>query len=82
MFKELILRDFRIFQDKTIVLGKYLTVLAGRNSTGKSTILGLLANSGEIKKIGGKHIPENSLELNLEKYFMVVKNLMYHHLIE
>lgn len=54
MFKELILRDFRIFQDKTIVLGKYLTVLAGRNSTGKSTILGLLANSGEIKKNRGK----------------------------
>lgn len=36
-----------------IDLGKYVTVLAGRNSTGKSTILGLLANSGELKKKDG-----------------------------
>ena len=28
----------------------YITVLAGRNSTGKSTVLALLANSAEIKK--------------------------------
>lgn len=53
MFKKLILNNFRLFEDKTIVLGRYLTVLAGRNSTGKSTILGILANSGEIKKSKG-----------------------------
>ncbi len=41
------------FQNQTIILGKYITILAGRNSTGKSTILGLLANRSEIKKNQG-----------------------------
>ncbi len=50
MYKLLKLNDFRQFKDMDISLGKRLTVLAGRNSTGKSTILGILANSGELKK--------------------------------
>lgn len=53
MYKLLRLNDFRQFKDVSILLGKRLTVLAGRNSTGKSTILGILANSGEIKKKDG-----------------------------
>ena len=53
MYKNLKIKDFRQFQDKEILLGKRITVLAGRNSTGKSTILGLLANSGELKKKDG-----------------------------
>ncbi len=53
MFHKIILTDFRQFKDKEIILGKRLTVLAGRNSTGKSTILGILANSSEIKKKDG-----------------------------
>ena len=43
MYKLLKLNDFRQFKDMDISLGKRLTVLAGRNSTGKSTILGILA---------------------------------------
>jgi len=50
MFRSIKIRDFRQFQDRELFLGKYATVLAGRNSTGKSTILGLLANCAEIKK--------------------------------
>lgn len=53
MFKELIIKDFRQFKDVDIVLGKQLTILAGRNSTGKSTVLGLLGNSCELKKKDG-----------------------------
>lgn len=53
MYKNLTIKNFRQFQDKEILLGKRITVLAGRNSTGKSTILGLLANSGELKKKDG-----------------------------
>ena len=49
MYKLLKLNDFRQFKNIDILLGKRLTVLAGRNSTGKSTILGVLANSGELK---------------------------------
>ncbi len=53
MYRNILIRDFRQFQNKELLLGKRVTILAGRNSTGKSTILGLLANSGELKKKDG-----------------------------
>lgn len=53
MYKCIQINDFRLFQNQAINLGKYLTVLGGRNSTGKSTILGMIANSGELKKKDG-----------------------------
>lgn len=53
MYKLLKLNDFRQFNKMDIYLGRKLTVVAGRNSTGKSTILGILANSGELKKKDG-----------------------------
>ena len=53
MINNIRINDFRQFKNKNIFLGKRLTVLAGRNTTGKSTILGLLANSSEIKKKDG-----------------------------
>ena len=59
MFRTIKINDFRQFKDKELYLGKYVTVLAGRNSTGKSTILGLLANSSEIKKSVGETYTQN-----------------------
>ena len=53
MYKCIQINDFRLFENQTILLGKYLTVLSGRNSTGKSTLLGMIANSGELKKMHG-----------------------------
>lgn len=53
MYKKMHINDFRLFHDQTLMFGKYLTVLSGRNSTGKSTILGMIANSGELKKKDG-----------------------------
>ena len=53
MYKKIHITDFRLFQNQTILFGRYLTVLSGRNSTGKSTILGMIANSGELKKKDG-----------------------------
>lgn len=53
MFRSIKIADFRQFHDDELFLGEYVTVLAGRNSTGKSTILGLLGNSAEIKKNAG-----------------------------
>jgi predicted ATP-binding protein involved in virulence len=53
-FHKLSIRDFRCFTGKTILLGKYVTVLAGRNSTGKSTVLGMLGNATEMKKNVGR----------------------------
>jgi len=53
MYKKIEIKNFRLFQNQTIFLGRYLTVLSGRNSTGKSTLLGMIANSGELKKKDG-----------------------------
>jgi len=54
MFSELKVNDFRALKNQTFQLGKYITMLAGWNATGKSTILALLANSSELKKEEGK----------------------------
>ena len=54
MFTNIKLNNFRILKDKQIKLGKYITMLAGWNATGKSTVLALLANSTELKPSIGK----------------------------
>ena len=53
MYKELTIEKFRAIQKQTIELGSYITILSGWNATGKSTILGLLGNSSELKKDEG-----------------------------
>ena len=47
--QKMVLNDFRQFHGKEIVIGKRLTAISGINGTGKTTILGLLANSSEFK---------------------------------
>ncbi|MHB1697772.1 MAG: AAA family ATPase [bacterium] len=55
MIKKITINDFRLFKNKSLDFGKYLTVIAGMNSTGKSTILALLGASCELKiKEGGE----------------------------
>lgn len=76
MYKEISINDFRLFHNQTLLLGKYLTVLSGRNSTGKSTILGMLANSGEQKKKDGVTYSERPLGLSLANSLRVAGNLM------
>ncbi|MDA0773104.1 MAG: AAA family ATPase [Cyanobacteria bacterium] len=53
MFKEIKIKKFRLFENQDILLGKRITVFAGENMTGKSTLLGMLANSSELKKKDG-----------------------------
>ena len=50
MYDRIDIKDFRSLQNQSIILGSNITVISGRNSTGKSTILGMLGNSGELKK--------------------------------
>ena len=77
MYKEISINDFRLFHNQTLLLGKYLTVLSGRNSTGKSTILGMLANSGEQKKKDGVIADEEQAELeDLAVYLVAVGKLV------
>ncbi|BEU87857.1 AAA family ATPase [Selenomonas sp. TAMA-11512] len=47
--KKMILHKFRQFEEKEIPIAKGLTVIAGHNATGKSTLLAVLANSCEWK---------------------------------
>ena len=48
-FNKLFIEDFRQFSGKDIFLGNKMTAIAGNNGTGKSTILGILANSSHLK---------------------------------
>lgn len=69
MYKLLKLNDFRQFKEMDILLGKRITVLAGRNSTGKSTILGILANSGELKKKDGTTYSDGQFRAEFSEIF-------------
>lgn len=50
MIHSIQINDFRIFKDKNIKFGKYITAIAGKNGLGKSTILALVGNSCELKE--------------------------------
>lgn len=47
-FNKLFIESFRQFSAKEIILGNKMTAIAGNNGTGKSTILGILANSSQL----------------------------------
>lgn len=69
MYKRLIINDFRLFHGGQLVLGKYVTVLAGRNATGKSTLLGMLGNSGELKKKDGSTYLKGAFRADFSELF-------------
>lgn len=50
MFDRIDIADFRALKNQSFLLGSSITVISGRNSTGKSTVLGMLGNSSELKK--------------------------------
>ena len=45
----LTINDFRCFKDSKFTIGQNITIFSGTNAVGKSTILGLLGNSCELK---------------------------------
>lgn len=69
MFKDIRIKDFRLFKEQKILLGRQITVLCGRNSTGKSTILGMLANSGELKKKDGTTYTNKAFKAEFSELF-------------
>jgi predicted ATPase len=48
-FTKVEIKNFRHIKNQNIELGKYITAIAGQNGTGKSTILGWLAQSCDAK---------------------------------
>lgn len=69
MFIELQLDDFRIFKNQKIKLGKAITAIAGHNATGKSTILGILGNSSELKSKYGTTITDKQFKTEFSELF-------------
>lgn len=49
MLKHMQINDFRVLKNISVTLGKQITVIAGQNGTGKSTILSIIAHSSETK---------------------------------
>lgn len=52
------IRDFRSFRGSEfrLPLGRRITCISGHNGVGKSTLLAILSNCGELKKKEGKHL--------------------------
>ena len=69
-FEKIKINDFRALKNQTIQLGKYLTVLSGFNATGKSTVLGLLGNSSELKVKEGRPINSPQFSADFKDLFI------------
>ena len=69
MFTRLYLEDFRIFKDQTIHIGNTITAIAGHNATGKSTILGILGNTCELKSKFGTTITDKQFKTEFSELF-------------
>ena len=75
MFTRLYLEDFRIFKDQTIHIGNTITAIAGHNATGKSTILGILGNTCELKSKFGTTITDKQFKTEFSELFKGSKAL-------
>lgn len=73
MIHSIHIRKFRGFEDIEIQLGQYITGIAGQNATGKSTLLGILGHSCELKKKDGVPILMNIFRTEFSEVFKVSK---------
>jgi AAA15 family ATPase/GTPase len=62
---ELHIKEFRLFNNNSFKLGRYITAIAGFNATGKSTVLGLLGHCGELKPRRYKPLLYNAFKVEL-----------------
>lgn len=69
MIHSIFINDFRLFKNVNIKLGKYMTVLSGKNALGKTTILGLIGNSCELKVGEGKPILQKQFRTEFKDIF-------------
>lgn len=74
MFTKLQLDDFRIFKKQEVIIGSTLTAIAGHNATGKSTVLGILGNSCELKSKYGVTITDKQFKTEFSELFKGSKN--------
>lgn len=67
--KTLIINDFRKFKNMEFKLGRYITIISGTNAVGKSTILGILGNSSELKVKEGKPLIHKQFRTEFSEIF-------------
>lgn len=68
---------FRMFKGLEINIAKRITIIAGHNGIGKSTLLGLIANGSEIKRSQGVSLFERSFQAQLHELFFLDKDRDY-----
>ncbi|MBE6106791.1 ATP-dependent endonuclease [Anaerovibrio lipolyticus] len=66
---QLKINNFRLFKDISFKIGTYVTVFAGTNAVGKSTLLGILGNSSELKIRDGKPILQSQFRTEFSDIF-------------
>jgi AAA15 family ATPase/GTPase len=72
------INKFRLFKDISFNCGKYITAIAGRNATGKSTLLGMIAHSSELKVGEGKPIHHSQFRSEFSELFNASKRYDIH----
>lgn len=73
MIHSIEINDFRALKNVEINLGKYITVISGRNGLGKSTILALLGNTCELKGKMGKTLFNTNFRTEFSEVFKATK---------
>lgn len=76
MLKYMFIDDFRVLQNIPITMGQQITIIAGQNGTGKSTILSIIAHSSEVKdkNIFGRPYRSQFSEMIKQSYKSDTKN--------
>lgn len=71
--KQLSINHFRLFKNISFQIGNYITVFSGTNAVGKSTLLGILGNSSELKVKDGKPILQAQFRTEFSEIFKMSK---------
>ena len=70
----LAINNFRLFKNTEFFLGKYMTIFSGTNAVGKSTLLGILGNSSELKVKDGKPIIQKQFRTEFSEIFKMSRS--------
>lgn len=66
--KELKIKDFRLIKELSFQPSKYVNIISGKNGTGKSTILGMIAQGFSYNNKVIEFISPECQELNKTKF--------------
>ena len=64
-------QEFRMLSNMNLEIADRITVIAGHNGIGKSTILGLIANGSEIKKNQGTTLFSLAFQAQFHELFVL-----------